>query len=111
LKRIKDIENVNKREIFRARRDEAIIAYVNQYNAVHRNERIVEKLKSFGKIRQAYKCLKQGIKEKKYALHLVEYGQWAALKMQIKLMRKLTIQFGTGGRRLNFDDRIVKRTQ
>jgi hypothetical protein len=34
------------------------------------------------------------MKEKKYAMHLVEYGQWAAFKMQIKLMRGLTKQFG-----------------
>ena len=92
--RAKNICTVNKREIFRARREATIRAYVEAYNNAHRNERMVEKLKSFIKVRYAYKCLLQGIKEKKYALHLIEYGQWAAFKMQIKLMRKLTVQFG-----------------
>jgi hypothetical protein len=92
--RAKNIATVNSREIFRARRDAAIRAYVTKYNSVYRNQRIAEKLKTYNKVRHAYKCLLQGIKEKKYALHLIEYGQWAAFKMQIKLMRKLTVQFG-----------------
>jgi hypothetical protein len=105
--RAKNISTVNKREIFRARREATIIAYVNAYNAAHRNERIVERLKSINKVRHAYKCLLKGIKERKYALHLIEYGRWAAIKMQCKLKRGLTKQFGF---RLTYEQRIYKRS-
>jgi hypothetical protein len=49
--RAKNICTVNKREIFRARREATIRAYIEAYNNAHRNERMVEKLKSFIKVR------------------------------------------------------------
>ena len=62
---------------------------------------------SFQKIHYAFKCVEKGIAKKKYEKHLVEYGQWAAFKLQIKLLRGLTKQFG----RCSFEKRIHKRTQ
>jgi hypothetical protein len=34
------------------------------------------------------------MKEVKYKKHLAQFGMWAAIKMQIKLKRGLTKQFG-----------------
>lgn len=108
LLRAKNIGSLNKWQEFRVQRDLAIKAYVEAAHKARRTKVTAKKIITFQKVHYAYKCLLEGMRQNKYARHLVEYGQWAAFKMQIKLMRGLTKQFG---HRLSLEQRIHKRTQ
>jgi hypothetical protein len=56
-------------------------------------------------LHRVYRGLKEGLRIARHNKVVKEYGRQAAFKMQIKLLRGLTKQFG----RITFDKRILKR--